>query len=90
MTYKFTKGAKEAVEFANDLAIDMGHNYVGTEHLLYGWSKEETGIARKVLEINNVMQLMQSSGKTPKDFFYQFAKTKGVNPDQFLNSLMQE
>ena len=57
MTYKFTKGAKEAVEFANDLAIDMGHNYVGTEHLLYGLSKEETGIARKVLEINNVMQL---------------------------------
>lgn len=41
-------------------------------------------------QLNNVMQLMQSSGKTPKDFFYQFAKTKGVNPDQFLNSLMQE
>lgn len=41
-------------------------------------------------QLNNVMQLMQGSGKTPKDFFYQFAQSKGVNPDQFLNSLMQE
>ena len=54
MTYKFTNRAKEAVEFANDLAIEMGHNYVGTEHLLYGLAKEGTGIASKALEKNNV------------------------------------
>ena len=54
MTYKFTNRAKEAVEYANDLAIEMGHNYVGTEHLLYGLAKEGTGIASKVLEKNNV------------------------------------
>ena len=54
MTYKFTNRAKEAVEYANDLAIEMGHNYVGTEHLLYGLAKEEEGIASKVLQKNNV------------------------------------
>ena len=54
MTYKFTNRAKEAVEYANDLAIEMGHNYVGTEHLLYGLAKEGTGIASRVLEKNNV------------------------------------
>ena len=54
MTYKFTNRAKEAVEYANDLAIEMGHNYVGTEHLLYGLAKEGTGIASIVLEKNNV------------------------------------
>lgn len=54
MTYKFTNRAKDAVEYANDLAIQMGHNYVGTEHLLYGLAKEGTGIASKVLEKNNV------------------------------------
>ena len=54
MTYKFTNRAKEAVEYANDLAIEMGHNYVGTEHILYGLAKEGTGIASKVLEKNNV------------------------------------
>ena len=50
MTYKFTNRAKEAVEFANDLAIELGHNYVGTEHLLYGLAKEGTGIAGQVLQ----------------------------------------
>ena len=50
MTYKFTNRAREVVEIANDLAISLGHNYVGTEHLLYGLAKEEGGIAGKVLE----------------------------------------
>ena len=54
MTYKFTNKAKEAVEFANDLAIEMGHNYVGSEHLLYGLAKEGTEIASIVLEKNNI------------------------------------
>ena len=54
MTYKFTNRAKEAVEYANDLAIEMGHSYVGTEHLLYGLAKEGTGIASRVLEKNSV------------------------------------
>ena len=54
MTYKFTNRAKEVVEYANDLAIEMGHNYVGTEHLLYGLSKEGEGIASKVLEKNSI------------------------------------
>ena len=54
MTYKFTNRAKDAIEYANDLAIEMGHNYVGTEHLLYGLAKEGTGIASRVLEKNKV------------------------------------
>ena len=34
----------------------MGHNYVGTEHLLFCLLKEENGVASKVLEKNNVTQ----------------------------------
>ena len=41
-------------------------------------------------KMKNIMQLMQNSGKTPKDFFYQFAQQQGINPDNFINSLMQE
>ena len=41
-------------------------------------------------QMNNVIQLMKTSGKSPKDFFYQFAQQKGVNPDEFINSLLQE
>ena len=61
MTYKFTNRAKEAVEYANDLAIEMGHNYVGTEHLLYGIVKEGTGIASKVIFILIFFPLTYSS-----------------------------
>ena len=50
MVYKFTKRAEKAIEIANKIAIEFGHNYIGTEHLLYGLSKEGSGIASKVLE----------------------------------------
>ena len=50
MTYKFTKRAEKAIEIANQVAADFGHNYIGTEHLLYGLLKEGSGVASKVLE----------------------------------------
>ena len=54
MTYKFTESAKNVIEFANELAISLGHSYIGTEHILYGISKETDGIGSKVLEQQNV------------------------------------
>lgn len=55
MTYKFTKSSSKAIELANDIAKDMGHNYVGTEHLLYGLVKEQNGVAGKVLHSEDVL-----------------------------------
>ena len=54
MTYKFTKKAEKAVQIAEKAAVELGHNYVGTEHILYGLAKEQTGIASKVLENQNI------------------------------------
>jgi len=54
MVYKFTNSAKNAIEIASTIATDLGHNYIGTEHILYGLVKEETGVASKVLEMQNV------------------------------------
>ena len=54
MTYKFTNRAKKAVEIANEIAKELGHNYIGTEHLLYGLREESTGVAAKVLENQNI------------------------------------
>lgn len=54
MAYKFTNRAKKAIEIANDIAIQLGHNYIGTEHILYGLSKEGSGVAAKVLENQNI------------------------------------
>jgi len=52
--YKFTSRAEKALELANDIALEFGHNYIGTEHILYGLAQEGTGIASKVLENQNV------------------------------------
>ena len=54
MQYKFTKSAEKALQYANDVAIELKHNYIGTEHLLYGLAKEKSGIANKVLENQNI------------------------------------
>ncbi|MBR3002204.1 MAG: ATP-dependent Clp protease ATP-binding subunit [Clostridia bacterium] len=55
MTYNFTNRAKKAIEIANDIAIEMGHSYIGTEHILYGLSKEGSGVAARVLENQNII-----------------------------------
>ena len=49
MTYKFTTRAKKALEIANDISLELGHNYIATEHILYGLAKEGAGIATKFL-----------------------------------------
>ena len=54
MMYKFTNRAEKAIEIANDIALELGHTYIGTEHILYGLAKEGTGVASKVLQNQNV------------------------------------
>ena len=54
MTYKFTNSAQNVLEAAKDIAVELGHNYIGTEHLLYGLAAEENGVASKVLENQNI------------------------------------
>ena len=56
MTYKFTNRAQKAIEISNDIAIELGHSYIGTEHILYGLVKEGAGVAAKVLENQNVTE----------------------------------
>ncbi len=54
MTYSFTSRAKKAIDIANELAIELGHSYIGTEHILYGLAEEGSGVASKVLENQEV------------------------------------
>ncbi|MFH1406762.1 MAG: ATP-dependent Clp protease ATP-binding subunit [Candidatus Omnitrophota bacterium] len=46
----FTPRAKKVIELAMDEARSMGHNYVGTEHLLLGLIREGEGVAAQVLQ----------------------------------------
>ena len=68
MMYKFTSSAQEVIEIANNLAIEMGHNYLGTEHLLYGLISATKGIASKVL---------QNQGVTPEKVLEQIEELIG-------------
>lgn len=38
-------------------------------------------------QAQNLINTMNTSGLTPKQFFYQYAQNNGVNPEQFLKTL---
>ena len=46
---QFTPRAEEALRLAQEAAEEMGHGYVGTEHILLGLMREEDGIAHRVM-----------------------------------------
>ena len=50
----FSPRVKRVLELAVDTARELGHNYVGTEHLLLGLLREGEGIAARLLQANNV------------------------------------
>ena len=50
MQYKFTNRAEKAIKIANTTAEELGHSYIGTEHLLLGLIREGEGVAARVLE----------------------------------------
>ncbi len=45
----FTPKSKKAIEFSMEEARSLGHNYIGTEHILLGLIRETEGIASRVL-----------------------------------------
>ncbi len=51
---RFTEKAEKAITFSQESAMTLGHNYVGTEHLLLGLVKEGTGVAARVLQSQGV------------------------------------
>ena len=50
MFSNFTEKAREAIRLAHNIACSMGHNYIGSEHLLLGIIEEGTGVGGKILE----------------------------------------
>lgn len=49
MQKPYTKKARKAIDLAVKTSKVMHHNYIGTEHILLGLIKEQTGVAAKVL-----------------------------------------
>ncbi|MFM2033038.1 MAG: hypothetical protein RLZZ297_1803, partial [Chloroflexota bacterium] len=47
---KFTKRAKQVLQYATEEAKTLNHSYIGTEHILLGLIREGEGVAARVLE----------------------------------------
>jgi len=66
--FPFAPRARRVIEFAVEESRRLGHNYVGTEHILMGLLREEEGIAAQVLnglgvELEDVQEeLLELSG----------------------------
>ena len=95
MPYKFTTRAEKTLEISKDIAIELGHSYIGTEHLLYGLVKEGSGIANKVLGNQNVteeavlkgIEKLIGSNKTKIDQTVGFTpRTKRVIENAFMEA----
>ncbi len=76
MQYRFTQSAANAVRGAAEAASELGHNYIGTEHILIGLLRETDSIAASVLNENGVdesrvldlvRQLISGGGTTAVD-----------------------
>lgn len=50
MMQRFTDDAQRVLSLAQDAALELGHDYVGTEHILIGLTKVKQGVAAKALQ----------------------------------------
>lgn len=71
----FTDKAAQALNFSVEAARQLGHGYVGTEHLLYGLAKAEESISSSVLEDNGI---------TPEFVIEKIAEIIGTGSPSFV------
>ena len=81
----FTPGAEEALRLSQEAAGELGHGYVGTEHLLLGLIREEGGASHEVLTEAGV------TGEMVEEILRKSVGTglSGTNPPQGLTPRAQ-
>jgi len=70
---RFTKHARQVLQLAQEEAVRLNHNYIGTEHLLLGLVREENGLASRVLrdqgatsqEVSRIVERMAPRNPRP-------------------------
>ena len=97
----FTPRAKRVLELSWDEARQLGHNYIGTEHLLLGLIREGEGVAARVLENlgvdlnkvrSNVVKMLgetkpQTTASSSSSTSSSSGKTKTPSLDEFGRDL---
>ncbi len=56
MQYRFTRMAANVLQYSQEAAAELNHNYIGTEHILIGLLREKEGLACQVLEDHGVTE----------------------------------
>ncbi len=95
----FTPRAKKVLELSLREALQLGHNYIGTEHILLGLIREGEGVAAQVLvklgaDLNRVRQqviqlLSGYQGKEPAGTATEGTPSTSLVLDQFGRNLTQ-
>ena len=91
----FTPRAKRVLELSLEEARQLGHNYIGTEHLLLGLIREGEGVAARVLENLGVdlskvrTQVIRMLGETAEVSAGGGGRTKTPTLDEFGSNLTQ-
>ncbi|MHB8780270.1 MAG: ATP-dependent Clp protease ATP-binding subunit [Candidatus Geothermincolia bacterium] len=94
----FTPRAKKVLELSLREALQLGHNYIGTEHILLGLIREGEGVAAQVLAKlgadldrvrSQVVQLLTGMESTSKEQGGEQAQPGNLVLDQFGRNLTQ-
>jgi len=95
----FTPRAKRVLELSWDEARQLGHNYIGTEHLLLGLIREGEGVATRILEnlgvdlnkvrSNVIRMLGETRTGTPTSPTASGGRSKTPTVDEFGTNLTQ-
>ena len=56
MQYRFTQMAANVMHYSKEVAAELNHSYIGTEHILIGLLREKEGLACQVLEDHDVTE----------------------------------
>ena len=100
MEIKYTKSAILALNLAKSAAVNLGHDFIGTEHILLGLVKEKEGLAGKLLEENAISeeelislinQLISSGDNMVETIYKESLKFKSfeVGTEHILISILQ-
>ncbi|MDD5658594.1 MAG: ATP-dependent Clp protease ATP-binding subunit [Actinomycetota bacterium] len=74
----FTPRAKKVLELSLREALQMGHNYIGTEHILLGLLREGEGVAARVL--NSLGVLLENVRDTIKEVLRKYPIYSSFEP----------
>jgi len=72
MKNNFSSRVQMVIQFARDEALRLGHDYIGTEHLLLGLIREGEGIAIEILhalgcDLDEIRQAVEDAGRVTGD-----------------------